>query len=154
MKVTSEHGLELLYREHGGRLWRAVMAFAGDREVANDAVAEAFAQALRRGDQVRDPLAWVWKAAFRIAAGELKERGRFSDAKPERGYESREPITDLLAALGKLSPKQRAAVVLHHYAGYPVAQVADMIGSTSAAVKVHLMRGRAKLRGLLGEGDA
>ena len=154
MEVTFEHGLELLYREHGGRLWRAVMAFAGDREVANDSVAEAFAQALRRGDELRDPLAWVWKSAFRIAAGELKERGRFSETGPERAYEPAEPLTDLLAALGRLSAKQRAAVVLHHYAGYPVAEVADIIGSTAAAVKVHLMRGRAKLRVLLGENDA
>ena len=154
MKVTSEHGLELLYREHGGRLWRAVMGFVGDREVANDAVAEAFAQALRRGDELRDPLAWVWKAAFRVAAGELKERSRFSETGPETAYEPAEPLTDLLAALGRLSSRQRAAVVLHHYVGYPVAEVADIIGSTAAAVKVHLMRGRAKLRELLGENDA
>lgn len=154
MKVIPEHGLELLYREHGGRLWRAVMAFAGDREVANDAVAEAFAQALRRGGELRDPLAWVWKAAFRIAAGELKERGRFSRTWPDSAYEPAERATDLLAALGRLSAKQRAAVVLHHYAGYPVAEVADIIGSTTAAVKVHLMRGRGRLRELLGESDA
>ncbi len=38
--------LERVYREHGARLWRAVLAFTGDREVASDAVAEAFAQAL------------------------------------------------------------------------------------------------------------
>ena len=47
--------IERVYREGGARMWHAILAFAGDREVANDAVAEAFAQALRRGDQVRDP---------------------------------------------------------------------------------------------------
>ncbi|HJS26677.1 MAG TPA: hypothetical protein VJ913_06090, partial [Actinomycetota bacterium] len=55
-------------------MWRAVLAFAGDPEVASDAVAEAFAQVLRRGEDVRDPEGWVWRAAFRIASGELKER--------------------------------------------------------------------------------
>ena len=127
------------------------MAFAGDREVASDAVAEAFAQALRRGDAMQDPLRWIWRAAFRIAAGELKERGRFHHASADSGYEPDEPVTDLLEALAKLSPKQRAAVLLHHYAGYPVKEVAEIIGSTTAAVKVHLMRGRNRLRDLLGE---
>lgn len=151
MRVSVVGEVELLYREHGERLWRAVMAFAGDREVASDAVAEAFAQALRRGDAMQDPLRWIWRAAFRIAAGELKERGRFRDALADPGYEPDEPVTDLLGALAKLSPKQRAAVLLHHYAGYPVKEVAEIIGSTTAAVKVHLMRGRNRLRDLLGE---
>ena len=151
MRVSVVGEVELLYREHGERLWRAVMAFAGDREVASDAVAEAFAQALRRGDAMQDPLRWIWRAAFRIAAGELKERGRFRDALADPGYEPDEPVTDLLEALAKLSPKQRAAVLLHHYAGYPVKEVAEIIGSTTAAVKVHLMRGRNRLRDLLGE---
>jgi DNA-directed RNA polymerase specialized sigma24 family protein len=63
-------GLEALYRLDGGRLWRAVLMYTGDREVASDAVAEAFAQALRRDQAIRDPR-WVWRAAFRIAVGEL-----------------------------------------------------------------------------------
>jgi RNA polymerase sigma-70 factor (ECF subfamily) len=154
VKVIPEHGLELLYRAHGARLWRALVAFAGDREVADDAMAEAFAQALRRGGELRDPLRWVWKSAFRIAAGELKERRRVAPLEIERAYEAAGPLVDLLAALGKLSEKQRAAVVLHHYAGYPVTEVADIIGSTAAAVKVHLMRGRARLRIFLGDDDA
>jgi hypothetical protein len=32
---------------------------------------------MRRGDAVRSPRDWVWRAAFRIAAGELQERGRW-----------------------------------------------------------------------------
>jgi RNA polymerase sigma-70 factor (ECF subfamily) len=72
--VSRSDEIERLYRERGDRIWRALLAFAGDPEVASDAVAEAFAQVLRRGDEVRDPERWVWRAAFRIAAGELKER--------------------------------------------------------------------------------
>jgi Sigma-70 region 2 len=55
--------VERAYREHAPRVWRAVLAYSSDREIANDAVAEAFAQVLRRGDDVRDPLTWVWTAA-------------------------------------------------------------------------------------------
>jgi len=130
-------------------MWRAVLAFAGDPEVASDAMAEAFAQALRRGDEIRDPERWLWRAAFRIAAGELKERGRRVAAVAEESYEMEEPAHELMAALAKLAEKQLAAVVLHHAAGYPASEVAEIIGSTSAAVRVHLMRGRRRLRELL-----
>lgn len=64
------------------------------------------------------------------------------------------PLTDVLDALAKLSPKQRAAVILHHYAGYSVKEVAEIIDSTSAAVRVHLNRGRNRLRELLGDDHA
>ena len=66
--------IEALYRQDGDRLWRALLAYDGDPDVASDAVAEAYAQLLRRGGAVRDPQAWVWRAGFRIAAGELKRR--------------------------------------------------------------------------------
>jgi RNA polymerase sigma-70 factor (ECF subfamily) len=145
-------GIEALYRSDGDRLWRAVLMYAGDPEVASDAVAEAFAQALRRGDAVRDPRRWVWRATFRIAAGELKERRRVVVSADE-GYEHSELPLQLGMALAKLSPHQRAAVVLHHYVGYPVRDVARIIGSTASAVGVHLYRGRRRLRRLLEEGD-
>lgn len=47
--------LERVYEEEGARVWRAVYLYAADREVASDAVAEAFAQALRRGNDLRSP---------------------------------------------------------------------------------------------------
>jgi DNA-directed RNA polymerase specialized sigma24 family protein len=47
--------VEELYLQHGDTLWRAIFAFAGDRAVADDTVAEAFAELLRRGDAVRNP---------------------------------------------------------------------------------------------------
>jgi RNA polymerase sigma-70 factor (ECF subfamily) len=61
--------------------------------------------------------------------------------------------TDLIIALGRLSPKQRAALVLHYFAGYRVKEIADILDSTSAAVKVHLSAGRKRLRTILEEVD-
>jgi len=150
---SDQEELERLCREQGDRMWRSVLAFAGDPEVAKDAVAEAFAQALRRGDELRDPERWLWRAAFRIASGELKERGRRAAVVPEGSYEMEESARELMEALRKLSEKQRMAVVLHHAAGYPVREVAAIIGSTSAAVRVHLMRARRRLRELLEDDD-
>ena len=133
-------------------MWRAVLAYAGDPEVASDAVAETFAQALRRGEAIREPERWLWRTVFRVAAGELHERrGRFAPLVEEVSYEMEEPGRELVVALSRLSQKQRASVVLHHAAGYPVREVASILGSTPAAVKVHLMRGRRRLRELLRE---
>lgn len=62
--ARSDDELDRLYREHGERLWRSVFAFCGDREVARDAVAEAFAQCLARGGAVRDPGRWSGARRF------------------------------------------------------------------------------------------
>jgi RNA polymerase sigma-70 factor (ECF subfamily) len=149
--VSRTDRIERLYRERA--IWRGLLAFAGDPEIASDAVAEAFAQVLRRGGEVRDPERWVWRAAFRIAAGELKERGRKVMTVGEGSYEMEQPARDLVVALGELSERQRASVVLHDAAGYSARDVARIVGSTEAAVRVHLMRGRRRLRDLLREED-
>jgi RNA polymerase sigma factor (sigma-70 family) len=146
-----KQGLEPVYRDHGARLWRAVFAFAGDRQIADDAVAEAFAEAMRRGQELRDPLAWVWRVAFRIAAGELKDRRSRSAALVDQAYEMPEPTWEIMHALTRLSPMQRASVVLHHYGGYPAKEIAVILGSTSAAIRAHLSAGRRRLRDMLTE---
>jgi RNA polymerase sigma-70 factor, ECF subfamily len=148
------NAIEQVYREHGQAVWRSVFAYAGDREIADDAVAEAFAQALRRGAALDAPLHWIWRTAFRLAAGALKDRGRVgTPLRAEDSYELPPPVSDLVGALRCLSPRQRASVILHHYAGYPVGDVAKILGSTPAAVRVHLHRGRTRLRTLLGDDD-
>lgn len=143
-----------VYEEHGARLWRAVFLWAGDREVASDAVAEAFAQALRRGDDLQSPERWVWRSAFRIAAGELSRRKRQATDLMDAGYETPAETTELLLALPRLTSKQRVAIVLHYYAGYSLKEVAKITNSTPSAVGVHLHRGRKRLRELLGDEDA
>jgi len=135
-------------------MWQAVFAFAGDPEVASDAVAEAFAQALKRGDAIRSPERWLWRTIFRIAAGELKARGRGVAQRMEGSYEMSDLARDLVTALAKLSEKQRSAVVLHHAIGYPASEIARIIGTTTPAVHVHLSRGRKRLRELLETDDA
>ena len=145
-------GIERTYREEGARLWRALFAQTGDPDLADDVVAEVFAQALARGDAIADPRAWVWRSAFRIAMGRLKEARKVVEL-VETSYELPASTVDLVRALARLSPKQRAAIVLHHYAGYPTKEVAVLIGSTTAAVRVHLSIGRKRLRASLEDHD-
>jgi RNA polymerase sigma-70 factor (ECF subfamily) len=145
---------EDLYEEQGARLWRALFLYGGEREVASDAVAEAFAQALRRGDDLRSPERWIWRSAFRIAAGELSRRRRQTEDQTATSYEVPEETTELLLALPKLAANQRVAIVLHYYCDYSLKEVAKITGSTPSAVGVRLHRGRKRLRELLGEDDA
>jgi RNA polymerase sigma-70 factor (ECF subfamily) len=144
--VTEATAVERWYREQGEKLWRALLMFSGNPEVASDAMAEAFAQALRRGDAIRKLDRWVWRAAFKIARGELQRRRQHDAALPELPVELPSPTVDLVRALRRLTPKQRGAVILHHYAGYSNRETAAILGSTTAAIGVHLERARARLR--------
>jgi RNA polymerase sigma-70 factor (ECF subfamily) len=149
VRRSTPTSIEAVFEQDARRLWWAVLAFSGDREIAHDAVAEAFAQALRRGAALRDPAAWIWRTAFAVARGELKRRGR-SRALEDEPTAMPEPI-GLFEALARLSPKQRAAVVLHHYAGYRLHEIARMLGITKGTAGVHLSRGRRRLRELMEE---
>ena len=149
--------VEAAYRADGDRLWRAVLAYAGDPDIASESVAEAFAQALRRGPAVRDPAAWTWRTAFRIAAGALKAR-RAADPLPDGSIETggqldRYADPDLLVALRQLPDAQRAAVVLYYYADLPVREIAARLGSNGLAVRANLSRGRRRLHDLLEADD-
>ena len=150
--VPTRSAVEELYSEHGERLWRAVLAFSGDRAVADDSVAEAFAQLLRRGDAVRSPGAWVWTAAFRIATEELRKRSRVTGAPPpDAAYEMPDPLPQVIAALATLPTVQRTVVVMHDYADRPTGEIAHTLGIARSTVRVHLSKARTKLRAILEE---
>jgi RNA polymerase sigma-70 factor, ECF subfamily len=141
--------LDALFRAEGDGVYRTLYAFTGGRaDVAEEATAEAFARAVARHDPLRDPLAWIYRVAFRVAIDELRRERR-------RGapVEAKTPPPELLGvvdALRKLSPNQRAAIVLRHVLDLDVDEVAKRMGIAAPTVRVHLHRGRARLRELLG----
>ncbi len=157
--------VQAAYRAGGARLWRAIVAWSGSPDVADEAVAEAFAQLLRRGDDVRDPEAWAWRAAFRLAAGDLQRRRaeavrRIDDGTGEAAERIAAPADrlpgealDLVAALAQLPDQQRRCVALVDIAGHTAPSAAAVLGTTAATVRVQLMRGRRRLRALLPDHD-
>jgi DNA-directed RNA polymerase specialized sigma24 family protein len=71
------HDFDRLFRDSGPRVWRTMYAFTGGRrDVAEEAVAEAFARAIAHSGTIRDPLAWIYRTAFRVASAELKRERR------------------------------------------------------------------------------
>jgi RNA polymerase sigma-70 factor, ECF subfamily len=153
--VGDRADLEAIYRDHSAALWRSVFAYtAGRREVADDVVAEAFARALAGEAQIRDPLPWLFRVAFRLAAAEMKQdgkRGELTEAPVTAASPGAEGLTEILQELRRLTPAQRAVVYLHHQADLPVARVATLLGMSNASVRVHLYRGRGRLRELFEE---
>jgi RNA polymerase sigma-70 factor (sigma-E family) len=60
----------------------------------------------------------------------------------------------ILAALRRLSPKQRAVIVLRHYEGLSDEEIATVMGTSVGTVRSNIHRGLAHLRTLLTEGGS
>jgi RNA polymerase sigma-70 factor (ECF subfamily) len=147
-KVDARGAVEAAYRAEWPRMWRALLGFTGDPEIASDALAEAFARALRHEPDIRNLVGWLWRVSFRLAADELKHRSAKTASSNERtrDYTIPEPVPELVAALRALSTNQRLAVVLHDYADRPNREVAETLGCSVATVHVHLSQARRRLR--------
>ncbi|MEU7132859.1 RNA polymerase sigma factor SigM [Streptomyces sp. NPDC046261] len=157
-----------IVRRHRDRLWAVALRTLGDREEAADAVQDALVSAYRAAHTFRGQSAvttWLHritvnacldrarKAASRRTAPlaeterleQLLEPHEAADAPAERGDLHRE----LIRALAKLPPDQRAALVLVDMQGYPVAEAAAVLDVPTGTVKSRCARGRARLLPLL-----
>lgn len=151
------------YAASRARLVVQLTAMVGDREEAADCVQEAFARAWsHRGRLERDssPEAWVRTTAYRIAVSRWRRvvRGRRPPDRalaPPAWTAPPDPASvALVAALRRLPEEQRRALVLHHLADLPVAEVAREVGAPVGTVKARLSRGRAALAALLADDPA
>ena len=132
--------VELMYRGVHGRLWRALLSFTGDAEMASDAESEAFAQVLRRGAAIDDVAAWVWRSSFQIARGMLADRSYRPPAKMHStaGTAIDPSVAEFLSMLHGLSPQQRACVVLRYVGGFTAPEIARLLDTTANTVRVQL----------------
>jgi RNA polymerase sigma factor (sigma-70 family) len=137
------------------RLWRSLLSYTCDPEIASDAEAEAFAQALRRGEHIDHLASWVWKASFRIAAGMLATHRAERDiaARVNADPVLDEPVVDFLAMLQVLPAQQRACVALRYTGGFSASEIADLLGTSAGTVRVQLHRAHQVLRASLRLGD-
>ena len=156
----NDHGprvaeIDQVYREQSARLWRALLAYSGSREIANDSMSEAFTQLVGRRGRVRAPDRWVWRAAFKIAGGELQRRRDRAEESlssiHDYGVEPSASSRELLVALAQLPPRERASVALFYLADMDAKSVGGLLGISATTVRVHLNHGRKRLRALLEE---
>jgi RNA polymerase sigma-70 factor, ECF subfamily len=117
-------------------------------EATDEAVAWALAHTDRLGD-VRNLVAYLYRVGQSKARPSLRWRARRADPLADDVIVATDvrPIDpSLVDALRKLTPDQRAAVLLVHAYGWTIAEVADLRGVAVTAVTNHLRRGLIALR--------
>lgn len=81
-----------LFRDVAPVMWRTMYAYTGGRrDIADDTVAEAFARALEHRSSINDPIAWLYRVAFRIAGAEMKQAASEARAGVEETSGPEEP---------------------------------------------------------------
>jgi RNA polymerase sigma-70 factor (ECF subfamily) len=132
---------------------RAVFAAVGDRYVAEDLVAEAFARAWARWPQVcrhPSPKAWVMRTALNLRRSWWRRLRReiALDGHDIRTGEDMVPGMDgvLQAALLRLPRRQREIVALRIFLDLDSADTARVLGIAPSTVTVHLHRAISALR--------
>jgi len=151
-----------LFSRHSSRLWAVALRTVGDPEDAADALQEAMISAFRRAGNFRGDSAvstWLHRIVVNAALDLLRRRSAHSVgwsgdpdelpvAEPWQATDSAavtDSRLDVDAAMRTLPPPQRAALVLVDMLGYPVADVAVILGVSEGTVKSRCARGRARL---------
>ncbi len=140
---------------------RAVFTSVGDRQEAEELVAEAFARALARWATVSRhpaPRAWVVRAALNARVSWWRRRRRevfvpdgLPDGASDGGLGSVADRT-LMAIVLRLPERQRQVVALRLFLDLDTAQTADVLGIAAGTVTAHLARAIAALRQELSNG--
>jgi len=146
--------------EHGPTVLRVCRALLGPVD-ADDAWSETFVAALRAYPELRpnsNVRGWLVTIAHRKSIDVIRNRNR-APRPVERIADTPAPTPagpadeELHAALDALAPKQRAAVVYHHIAGLPYAEVGELLDSSEAAARRSAADGIANLRKTYGKGS-
>ena len=161
-----------LFGRHRDRLWAVALRTMGNPEDAADGLQDAMIAAFRRAGSFRGEAAvttWLHRVVVnacldRLRAAKIRrlealpddveDRGTLvatavHDDQPDAAAENAERQRRVLAALNTLPADQRAALVLVDMEGFPVAEVAVMLGCAEGTVKSRCSRGRTRLAGLL-----
>ncbi len=155
--------VDSLFRAHYGRLVRALTLACGDREVAADAVQEAFVKAhlhWRRIQQYDDPVGWIRRVAINRLHDDHRRQTRKGralqrlageppvQAVAQHGFDS-----DLPMMLAQLPKQQRITMALFYVDELSIAEVAVALNVSEGAVKSYLHQGRARLRSVVASGE-
>ncbi len=63
------------------------------------------------------------------------------------------PDSELVDLVMELPKNWRISIYLHYYEGYPVREIAQMMGKSENTVSAYLAKGRKRLRSLMEQGD-
>ena len=151
------NNFEALFDAHYERLVRALTVVAGNRDIAADAVQDAFVKAHLHWNKISrydDPSGWVRRVAINRLRDEHRrtrrkrralQRLRSQPATPNDVPDIDE-FTRLLAALPR---QQRLTTALYYVDNLTVAEIASTLDISDGTVKSHLHDARRRLRPIL-----
>jgi RNA polymerase sigma-70 factor (ECF subfamily) len=157
----SRDDFDRLYRDSYPRIYRTMLAVLADPAAAEDCTQDAFVLAFRAWGRWRPDApaeAWLHRIAINAAVSyqrkaKLRSIGTILRrlGRPPAGPDPAQVALDrdLVAALRRLSPKLRAALVLRHYHGYNNREIAAAIGTSERTVNKRLRMAAQKMRMLL-----
>ena len=157
---------------HSRPLWRAAFRVLGDPAAAEDAVQDAFLRAWRaldRFDESAELSTWLYRIAINAAIDHRRERTRrepmsgtlredfdgqvtatSTGADPHRQAYWREMVGHAQEAISGLPEAERTAILLRHFEGCSIAEIARVLGGGENAAKQAVFRAVHKLRAVLG----
>ena len=153
-RMTEVHSEAGLYEAFRTNLVRFATALVGPDD-APDVVSDAMESLLKNGQlaDAENPKALMHRAV--LAKAKSMQRSFFRRRARERRFAERwvqeEPgfRSDVVEAVVRLSPQQRACVYLTYWEDLSPPMIAERLGIGEGTVKQYLARARAKLREVL-----
>jgi RNA polymerase sigma-70 factor (ECF subfamily) len=156
----------LLVRRYGDVLYGHALRMVGSPDEAADLVQQAFVKGYRKLGAARDPErigAWLFRILSNLSKDYLRSPRR-EDLSVEKVPEVVEPREDplesvhrgelrlrLQAAMGRLTAEQREAFTLKHVEGRSYEEMAAVLDTSVASLKMRVKRAREALKDLLEE---
>jgi len=145
-----------LYEREYTPVYRAIRAVVLDLAAAEDLTQETFVRAYRarhRYQPTAPPGAWLRRIGVNLAISHLRRQklARFLPARlyvapDRREYDQAEARDVVTKALTALSPKLRAAIVLHYYEGLTRDEIAAVLGVPAGTVASRIAKAVAIMR--------
>jgi RNA polymerase sigma factor (sigma-70 family) len=140
------------------RVARTVHHIVGDRARAEEVTQDAFLALLRHWRTVAGydrPDLWVRRVAIRAAQRERHRAWRRVELERttlgDQDVEPPTPAPEVLAAVRRLAPKQRAVVVLFYFEDRPMTEIAEIVGCSESTGWSQLHTARRHLAEALAE---
>jgi len=147
---------------HNADMARVAYVITCDASLAQDAVQAAWISAWRKLRTLRDPArarGWLLSIAVNEARQVMRRRRRVTvvpielDVQSARSADPAVGIArlDLVRALARLSPDDRALLAMRYVLGLEAGEVGDLTGRSASGTRARLSRLTARLREDLGD---